>query len=104
MSESQLNAPLVACTLSSSDFQRRAATWESVMSALRDKLAIDGGVRLEFEPDHKVTHALTDLVHAERECCGWASWVLVDTSSTTAVEVTAEGAGARAARELFGIE
>jgi len=45
MSESQLNAPLVACTLSSSDFQRRAAIWESVMSALRDKLAIRLGTR-----------------------------------------------------------
>lgn len=104
MSHIDPHARPVACTLSSADFQSREATWQSVAAAaLRVKRPIDGGVRLEFEPHHEVTHLLADLGSAERECCAWASWALIGTSSVTAVEVTADGIGAQAARELFGV-
>lgn len=104
MSSTELEAQPIACALSSGDRQSREAAWESVIAAaLREKRAIDGGVRLEFEPRHDVTHLLADLVSSERECCAWASWALIGTASTTAVEVTAQGAGAQAARELFGL-
>lgn len=104
MSLNEPDTDSIACLLSTADRRRREDSWQSVIStALRDKRAIEGGVRLEFEPTHAITHLLTDLVSAERECCPWAAWTLLGTSTMTVVEVTANGDGTRAARELFGL-
>ena len=95
----------IVCSLSGSDFAEREATWRAVTArALRDRRPIADGVRLEFEAHHEVAHVLAELVHAERECCPWASWTLIDGSASAAVEVTAAGAGADAVRRLFGLD
>lgn len=93
----------IGCTLSSADLRDRKDRWRSVIDvALRAKRRIDGGVLLEFEPRPEITRELADLVAAEGECCAWARWSLVTTSSVSLVEVRAYGASAEAARELFG--
>lgn len=93
----------IGCTLPSADLRDREDRWRSVIDvALRAKRPTDGGVLLEFEPRPEITRELAHLVAAEGECCAWATWSLVTTPSATLVEVTADGAGAEAARELFG--
>ena len=93
----------MACSLSATDMRQREEVWARLAAtALRTKTTIPGGVRLEFVADHHVAHTLLDLVMAERECCGWASWDLDQTAAMTAVEVTADGqGGARTVEMMF---
>ncbi len=102
---SDLTTP-IACSLSANDLAEREQTWLAVIDrALREKRPIADGVRLEFEPDHELLHQLATLVHAERECCPWAAWTLIDAQDVAAIEVTASSdEGRRAARALFGVE
>ncbi len=94
----------IACSLSSVELGRREQTWTTLAAAaLRAKIAIPNGVRLEFVADHDVAHALLDLVQAERECCGWASWSLSQTAAATVVEVRGDGPAVRAAQQLFDV-
>jgi hypothetical protein len=84
----------VACTLAAGDRRRREDDWQAVTArALHARTAIPGGVRLHLRPDHDTTHALLDLVAAERDCCGWASWTLISTAAATVVEVTVTDGG-----------
>jgi hypothetical protein len=71
--------------------------------ALVEKVRVAGGVRLSFRPDGSVVDDLVGLVHAERQCCGWASWTLTTTAEAAVLDVTAEGEGAGAVRSLFGV-
>ncbi len=92
----------IACTLSTSALRQREEVWAALAAtALRSKVTVPSGVRLEFVADHQVTHQLLDLVVAERECCGWASWDLSHTAEVTVVEVSADGPGIRAVQLMF---
>ncbi len=93
----------IACTLSEPELRRRGRDWEAVMTeALVEKAPVPGGVRLTFRPERSVVDDLVALVHAERQCCGWASWVLTTTAEAAVLDVTAEGDGAAAVRSWFG--
>lgn len=94
----------LACNLTESEWRRRGADWSAVVSeGLLARTAIPGGVRLTFRPDPAVAHELLELVAAERSCCGWASWALLNTAESSVLEVTAPAGGARTVRQLFGV-
>ncbi len=94
----------VACSLSSVVLEDRMDAWRSVMAeALSVKSAQKDGVRLEFRPTMGAAHALLDLVAAERECCGWADWILTNSATGTVLTVRAEGSGAQVLREMFQV-
>ncbi len=93
-----------ACTLPEPELRRRGRDWKALIDdALVEKASVPGGVSLTFRPERSVLEDLVGLVHAERECCGWASWTLTSTAETTLLAVTAEGERAEAVRSLFGV-
>ncbi|HEX2274162.1 MAG TPA: hypothetical protein VHG90_09855 [Acidimicrobiales bacterium] len=93
-----------ACNLSEADLRRRGRDWRAVIDeALVEKHPVPGGARLTFRPRRSVVDDLVELVHAERACCGWASWTLTSTADAAVVDVTAEGERAQTVRSLFGV-
>ena len=74
----------IACSLSASEYRRRAA---EIRALLRDALVsrepIAGGERLTFTADAGVYERVTELMAAETECCPFLSMEL-----TLALEVT----------------
>lgn len=97
-----LHSGPIACSLSVADLRQREEVWSSLASTvLRSKVALPDGVRLVFESDHALAHRLVDLVVAERECCGWASWTLDYGTDATVIEVRAVGPAAKAVRLMF---
>jgi len=98
------DATAIACSLPTADLNDRRRTWQAVTDgAMRTKVAIPGGVRLTFEPDHATAHRLLDLVAAERACCAWASWNLTAAANVTLVEVTADEHGAATLQTMFEV-
>ena len=99
-----MDDPLVACTLPAPELRRRGRDWQAVIDdALVEKVPVAGGVRLTFRPERSVVDDLVRLVHAERDCCGWASWTLTSTAEAAVLDVTAEGErAAQTVRSLFG--
>ncbi len=100
-----MDDPLAACTLPELELRRRGRDWAAVIDeALVARAPVPGGVRLTFRPHRPVVDNLAGLVHAERECCGWASWTLISTSEAAVLDVTAEGDLAETVRSLFGVD
>ena len=94
----------IACGLGAGDMDARERAWRAVgVAALRARTAIPNGVRLEFEPGRETAHALLDLVAAERDCCAWASWILVSAGEATVVEATADQSGTPALHAMFEV-
>lgn len=92
----------VACTLEGGAARERVGAWQAVLgAALRQREATPDGVRLTFAPDHSTSHTLLDLVAAERDCCGWASWTLTTTGTATVVEATTGSGQAAALQAMF---
>ena len=40
----------IACSLAADEMQMRLAEWQELLSKVRERRAVDGGVRLVFEP------------------------------------------------------
>lgn len=94
----------VACSLSPGQLSSRVRDWRTVVDeGLLDRAAVPGGVRLTFRPAPSIVHDLVELVHAERQCCGWASWTLTSTATGTVVDATADGDGAATLQSLFEV-
>jgi hypothetical protein len=96
------NKPPIACSLSVDDMKLREETWNAVTrAALHTHAATTNGVRLEFHANPETAHTLLDLVAAERQCCGWASWTLTNTQDATVVEASAGELGAHVLHAMF---
>ncbi len=93
----------VACHLAGEDMADREQEWRALgASALQARTFTPTGLRLEFEPDRETAQALIDLLAAERECCGWASWSLTSTASAVVIEVEAEDLAVPVLHAMFG--
>jgi len=93
----------VACHLAGEDMADREQEWRALgASALRARTVTPTGLRLEFDAGRETAHALIDLLAAERECCGWASWSLTSTASAVVIEVEAENLAVQILHTMFG--
>ena len=91
----------VACDLQQSELGQRRQQWDALIErALLEKQTTDRGVRLVFDPGAELE--LVRLVGAERECCGFASWIVTPgPGGGFLLEVEADGMGAEAIRSMF---
>ncbi len=91
----------VACDLEQSELGQRRLQWDALIEqALVEKQTTDRGVRLVF--DRGAELELVRLVGAERECCGFASWIVTPgPGGGFLLEVEADGMGADAVRSMF---
>jgi hypothetical protein len=91
----------VACNLEQSEFGQRRLQWDALIEqALIEKQTTDRGLRLIF--DREAEQELNRLAAAERECCGFASWVVSqDPEGRFVLDVEADDMGADAVRAMF---
>lgn len=91
----------VACNLELSEIGQRRQQWNALIEqALVEKQTSDRGVRLVF--DRQAELEVVRLAAAERECCGFASWVVSPAPEGWLVlDVEADGIGADAVRAMF---
>jgi hypothetical protein len=97
-----MDEQVVACTLSSEELSTRGSRW----LRLRDRGAVDvatipAGLRLRFRADPGVEHELRQLADLERECCGFAEWVVTVEDESVFLDVTAEGEAVSAVQSMF---
>lgn len=80
--------PDLECTLGTEELVDRRAAWDDVAAASVDRVRTESGLRARFRRSPDVSAALSALVAAERDCCGWASWELTDGGNCLVLDVT----------------
>ena len=92
-----------ACSLDAADGATRRRRWlELGERALLEKAATSRGVRLSYREDAGVERELRELAELERECCGFATWLVSADEDRIVLDVSAPGEGAAAVRAMFG--
>ena len=91
----------VACNLELSELGQRQQQWTALIErSLIEKVTTDRGVRLVFDRGAKVE--LFRLAAAERECCGFAAWIVrPGGDGGFSLDVEADGMGADAVRAML---
>ena len=83
----------IACTLKAGAMSDRVAEWTTVLTEVTRRVAVDGGLRIEFGPDVDLGH-LGRLIGAEQRCCAFFQFSL----TVDADRHRHGGAGPRAGR------
>jgi DNA-binding transcriptional MerR regulator len=91
----------IACTLEPGAMPDRMAEWSRVLAAATRRVAVAGGLRIEFGPDVDPGE-LGRLVGAEQRCCSFFSFTLTVDAAGTALEVRAPELAAGIVADLFG--
>jgi hypothetical protein len=90
----------VACGLEAGALGKRVARWQALPLIGTESTA--DGVRARFRREGDAEARLTELVAAERECCGFAEWQFVAEADELVLDVRSDASGGPAAvRELF---
>jgi DNA-binding transcriptional MerR regulator len=91
----------ITCRLPAAELSARLEAWQSALTAVDQRVAITGGVRLVLRPGAALA-PFVDLAVAEQACCPFLSFVFsVDHRGTTVEVRAAYGTGA-ALTELLG--
>ena len=94
--------PVIACSLPAAALDERRARWKALAGrAFLERALLPAGVRLSFLAEAGVEQELRALAELERECCAFASFELSVAGNVVSLDVTAEGDGVTAVREIF---
>jgi MerR family copper efflux transcriptional regulator len=93
--------PPVTCTLGAGSMGQRLGDWRALLAHVQERTPLDGGVRLNFEPDAPVD-AIARLAAAEEECCRFFGFALTIDQRGIALEVRAPADGQEVLAALFG--
>lgn len=91
----------IACTLTGADRAERAERWRCALEPVTTRTAIDGGVRLGFDPARARLGELGELAAAESGCCAFFDITLRFADPPT-MEVRAPADALVLVHELFG--
>ncbi|MDD7940134.1 MerR family transcriptional regulator [Actinomycetospora lutea] len=94
--------PVIACTLDGVERLDRVDRWRAVLGDVAGREAIDGGVRLTFDPDRVRIGELAELATAEAGCCAFFALTL-HLGATPILEVRAPAEALVLVHELFGV-
>ena len=92
----------IACTLGGDEVDVRLAEWRSLLDAVTERVAIDGGVglRLPLRPDLAAKTA--DLAAREQSCCAFFDFTLRLVPDALWLEVRAPDDARPIVETLFG--
>jgi hypothetical protein len=97
-----MDEQVVACKLSPEELSTRGRRWQSLCGRdAVDVATIPAGLRLRFPADPGVERELRELADLERECCGFAEWVVTAEDESVFLDVTAEGEAVSAVQSMF---
>ena len=91
----------IACTLEPGAMSDRVAEWANVLTDATRRVALDGGLRIEFGPDVDLGN-LGRLIGAEQRCCAFFNFALTVDTGGIALEVRAPELAAEMITDLFG--
>ena len=91
------------CSLSAAELAGRREAWEAVAAARVQAVRNEGGFRVWFQSQPGISESLRFLVAAERDCCGWASWEVIDEEDWAVLEVTGPPDRVGALASAFGL-
>jgi hypothetical protein len=90
----------VACTLHSEAVPGRLADWQGVVDNARDRIEIDGGIRLDLGQTSDVGE-LAQLV-AEQQCCAFLAFAITFDACGVGLEVRAPKDALELVDAVFG--
>lgn len=91
----------IACTLAPGSVRTRLDEWQGLLVHVRDRVPVDGGVRLVFAPTVPLTEVLR-LSAAEQDCCQFFTFAITVDTRGIGLEVRAPDDGASMLHTLFG--
>jgi hypothetical protein len=91
----------IACTLDAGEARARWQEWAKLSPA--NRLVDISPTRLEFHFPEPVHARLTELVAAERDCCGFLDWELEESGDDLVLTVSGEEMGLAAIAAQFGV-
>ena len=94
-------APAIACTLDGFERVERAGRWQAVLSDATAREAVDGGVRVRFDPARVRLGELAELAAAEAGCCRFFD-ISLHLGEAPTLEVRAPADALLLVHELFG--
>ena len=94
--------PVIACSLPGPELAERRARWKALTNrSFLERELVPAGVRLSFRADRGAESELRALAELERDCCAFASFRVTSSPHQVTLDVTAEGDGIAAVREIF---
>jgi DNA-binding transcriptional MerR regulator len=91
----------IACTLEPGAMSDRVAAWANVLADATGRVAVDGGMRIEFGLDVDLGD-LGRLISAEQRCCAFFDFTLTVDATGIALEVRAPELATDMIADLFG--
>lgn len=98
----QVDAPAIACTLSSEHMATRLEDWQALVARSVGREPVDGGVRLHFEPGAELAVDVARLAVAEQACCSFFEFTVRIGSGGTDLAVRAPAEAMVLVDALFG--
>ncbi len=92
----------IACTLTADAVPGRLEDWRSVLSLVRARTRIEGGLRLELDPSAPLPE-IARLAAAEQDCCRFFAFALTIDRRGLALEVRAPDDALSVLHALFGV-
>jgi MerR family transcriptional regulator, copper efflux regulator len=94
-------APPIACTLDGADMGQRLDDWQDLLTHVTARAAVEGGIRLTFEPATPPDWIAT-LAAAEQDCCRFFRFALTVDDRGTGLEVRAPDEALDLVTAVFG--
>lgn len=91
------------CNLAAPDLADRRAAWARVEPAVVARVRTAEGFRVTFRADPGVANAIRLLAGAEGDCCGWATWRVLDRADATVLDVAGPPDGIAGLAAAFGL-
>ncbi len=85
------------------DLAARLDAWRGLEAARVDGQRTEGGFRVRFRGEPTVYESLRTLVAAERDCCGWARWEVMEEDGWSVLEVAGPPGRIGALATAFGL-
>jgi MerR family copper efflux transcriptional regulator len=92
----------IACTLTADAMLGRLEDWRRVLSLVRARTPIEGGLRLELDPSAPLPE-IVRLAAAEQDCCRFFAFALTIDRRGPAIEVRVPDDALPVLHALFGL-
>jgi MerR family copper efflux transcriptional regulator len=96
------SAPDVSCTLGHEQMNDRITDWQAVLTDVRERSPLEGGIRLTLGPDADIAE-VARLARDEWACCSFFGFVLTIDGGGTALEVRAPAEAQPLLALVFGV-
>jgi hypothetical protein len=92
--------PVIACSLTGDGQRERLNEWKSLLAVADSRESLSSGMRFHLRPD--LAERVRSLAAAEKECCAFLRFEVVEGIDDLVLTVETEANGQEALRFIFG--